>query len=213
MTECAVIVLGGDPVPVEALEEIPDRSWVVAADSGLDHALAIGLKVDLLVGDLDSVSPSALAAVAAVPRQIFPRDKDATDFELALAAVLTDEDLDRIIVLGGHGGRIDHLLSNAGVLTDPRLSHLHVEWIAGRTKIQVVHHHGRIHGHAGETVSLVALTDTVEGVTTTGFRWELNEATLYRWSSRSMSNIQVKPVATVRVSGGVLAVVQPTAWT
>jgi thiamine pyrophosphokinase len=213
MRDCAVIVLGGDPIPVEALDEIPDRSWVVAADSGLDHALAIGLEVDLLVGDLDSVSPAALEAVSAVPRQVFPRDKDATDFELALAAVLTDEDLDRIIVLGGHGGRIDHLLSNAGVLTDPRLSHLHLEWIAGRTKIQVVHHTGRIHGHAGETVSLVALTDTVEGVTTTGLRWELQEATLHRWSSRSMSNIQLKPVATVSISGGVLAVVQPTAWT
>ena len=53
MLNTAVIVIGGDEVPADALEDLPDRRWVIAADSGLDHASHIGLSVDFLVGDMD----------------------------------------------------------------------------------------------------------------------------------------------------------------
>ena len=60
---------------------------MIAADSGLDHATALGFAVDLVVGDLDSADPAAVdaavAAGAAVERH--PEAKDATDLELALA--------------------------------------------------------------------------------------------------------------------------------
>ncbi len=210
MPECAVIVLGGDPIPVGARQELPTDYWVIAADSGLDHAIAIGLKVDLLVGDLDSVSSDALAQAEAVPRQVFPVEKAATDFELALDAAMTDNRLDRLIVLGGHGGRIDHLLGNIGVLTHSRLAHLQIEWVAGHTRVLIINEHARLHGKPGDTVSLVPLSDQVEGVTTTGLTWGLNSETLYRQSSRSLSNTLASPVASVAVGKGVLAAIQPS---
>ena len=56
-------------------------AFVIAADSGLDHARAHDIKVDLVVGDLDSVSDAAIAAAIAdgVSIETYPRDKDATD--------------------------------------------------------------------------------------------------------------------------------------
>ncbi len=212
MSRSAVIVLGGDPVPVGAKQEIPDDSWVVAADSGLDHALAIGLKVELIVGDLDSASPAALESASTVPRQVFPVDKDATDFELALETVLRDDDVDRIIVVGGHGGRLDHLLGNVGLLTSPRLSSYDLEWVAGHTRVTVIHHSARVHGKAGDVVSLVPLTDRVHDVTTSGLRWALSGAELVRWSTLPLSNELTAPVASIRVGDGVLAAIQPAAW-
>lgn len=209
MSETAVIVLGGEPIPRQALSEIPDDRWVVAADSGLDQAHQLGLPVDLLVGDLDSVSELALLAHRTTPRQIFPADKDATDFELAVDVVVANEGVHRLIVLGGHGGRLDHLLGNLAVLSAPRLSHLEVEWIAGNQRIQIIHHRARLHGHPGQTISLIPVSDRVSGVTTSGLHWELADSTLDRHSSRSISNRFAKPRATVSVTAGVLAAVQP----
>ena len=107
MLNTAVIVLGGDAIPSTVMEEIPERRWVIAADSGLDHAAAIGLHVDFIVGDMDSVSTAGLQAHTG-PVDQHPVDKDATDFEIALDHVLATPNITRIIVLGGAGGRIDH---------------------------------------------------------------------------------------------------------
>ncbi len=67
---------------------LPADSLVIAADSGLDHAQAVGWPVDYVVGDLDSVGPAALAAAeqqgATVERH--PIAKDQTDLGLAPAA-------------------------------------------------------------------------------------------------------------------------------
>ena len=42
-------------------DDLPANALVSAADSGLDHARALGITVDVVVGDLDSVSPDVLA--------------------------------------------------------------------------------------------------------------------------------------------------------
>ena len=56
----ALVIAGGDAPRAEDLLGEGSWEWVVAADSGLDHAEALGLTVDRGAGDLDSVSPAAL---------------------------------------------------------------------------------------------------------------------------------------------------------
>ena len=65
---------------------LPDAKSVVAADGGLLRARGLGLTVDVVVGDLDSVTPEALAAAEAAGARVVrhPQAKDATDLELAL---------------------------------------------------------------------------------------------------------------------------------
>ena len=91
---------------------MPSDAPVVAADSGADLALALGLRVDELIGDLDSVAPPSIDAVTAAGGTVerHPAAKDHTDLELSLQhAVALGPD--RILVLGGHGGRDDHHLA------------------------------------------------------------------------------------------------------
>jgi thiamine pyrophosphokinase len=57
----ALVFAGGDPVSQALAAHLPDVPLIVAADSGLEHALALGRHVHLVVGDLDSVDPAALA--------------------------------------------------------------------------------------------------------------------------------------------------------
>ena len=113
----AVVVLGGSVGPQTVPADAYSAEVVVAADGGLDVANALGIDVDRVVGDLDSVSPGALdaALAAGMPIERHAVDKDETDFELAVQSALRDP-VDRLVVLGGAGGRIDHLLGNMAVL-------------------------------------------------------------------------------------------------
>ncbi len=208
MIDTAVVVAGGEPIPEDALDELPDSVWVVAADSGLDHARRIGLRVDLVVGDMDSVTEEGLARHEGPVERHAP-DKDRTDLELALAAAGGRPNVERIVVLGGQGGRIDHLLANAAAVTAPELAHADIEWIAGRARIHVVRSHVSLHGVPGEVVTLLAVGGTATGVRTSGLRWELQDASLEPWSAHGVSNELVRPVASVRVGAGVLLAIQP----
>src|SRR5688572_20257234 len=84
----ALVFAGGDPLPEGISERLPADAFVIAADSGLRYAQLLGRRVDLVVGDFDSVDPDDLAAAeasgAAVERHAAA--KDATDLELALDA-------------------------------------------------------------------------------------------------------------------------------
>ena len=110
-TERVVAVFaGGDPPPTQAARWIPSGAFVIAADSGLDHTHRLGFEADLLVGDLDSVSLDAADRHVGEVEQ-YPEGKDATDLELAMEAAMRVAG--QVIVVGGHGGRLDHLLATA----------------------------------------------------------------------------------------------------
>jgi thiamine pyrophosphokinase len=204
-----VVVAGGDPVPVEVLEDLPDNAWVVAADSGADHALTLGLSVDVIIGDLDSISPMAIAAFPDAEIHDHPVDKNATDLELAVSLVADRHDMDRLVVIGGTGGRLDHFLANALVLAAARFSHMGIVWIAHPGRVTIVHHHARLHGSVGDHVSLIPVGGAVTGVSTTGMRWRLDSEDLAFGTSRGVSNEFTSAVAGVTIEAGTMLVVQP----
>src|SRR5437867_727455 len=80
-----VVFAGGDPVDPRLRSAVPADATVVAADAGLHHAQALGVAVDIVVGDLDSVDPERLAAAVAQGARVerHPAAKDFTDLELA----------------------------------------------------------------------------------------------------------------------------------
>jgi thiamine pyrophosphokinase len=180
---------------------------VIAADSGLDLALALGVEPDLLIGDLDSVSAAALAAHAGRPVERHPPDKDVTDLELALQAAGA-RGATSILVAGGGGGRFDHLLANALLLASPAYSHCEITWLTAAATTYVVHQRRRITGTAGDTVSLLPLPQAA-GVRTRGMRWELDGDDLAAGTTRGVSNVMEAGWATIEIGGGCLLVVHP----
>lgn len=199
----AIVLAGGDTVDPDVIEDLPHDGFNVAADSGLDQALALGLEVDLIVGDMDSVSPEALSAYDGVAIELHPADKDQTDLELALRAAIR-MGVDRIIIVGGSGGRLDHFLANALLISSADFSEVDVEWLTGDARLHVVHGTARLHCAPGRQVSLLAVHGPARGVQTDGFRWELTDEDLLPGATRGVSNIFEKPVATVSVREGTL---------
>ena len=209
-SEVVVVVTGGDPVDPAHLPALEPGAFVVAADSGIDRALALGLRVDLAVGDFDSVDPDALRQVTEAGATIerHPAAKDATDLELALDAALVRRPR-QIVVIGGHGGRLDHLLANALLLAAPAYATVDVVAQMGPARVTVVRSLALLHGEEGDLVSLVALHGGATGVTTEGLLYPLRGEDLHPGSTRGVSNELIDPQAEVRLRTGVLLVVQP----
>jgi thiamine pyrophosphokinase len=210
--EVVVVVAGGEAPPEEAVRELPPGVRVVAADRGVDHALALGLDVELAIGDFDSASPSALAKAhedgARVERH--PEDKDATDLELALSAALELEpEPDRILVLAGVGQRLDHLLAALLLLGSPRYDGVEVDAVIGDARIHVIRGTRTLAGLPGELVSLLPLHGSAEGVRTEGLEYPLAGETLEAGSSRGVSNRLTGEAARVAVERGILLAVRP----
>jgi thiamine pyrophosphokinase len=200
--------------------DLPDAGYVIAADGGAAAALDLGLRVDELIGDLDSVSPQVQARVIAAGARVrrYPVAKDATDLELALAAAVSREPPPRrVVVLGGAGGRLDHLLAGALLLAAPDWAGVDATrtgvqaWL-GRAKITVVRERAELAASGpGALVSLLAVGGVARGVTTSGLRYPLDGHDLAPATTLGVSNEFTAAQATISVTGGVLLAVQPAA--
>jgi thiamine pyrophosphokinase len=206
----AVVFAGGCPPAPGALADIAAGTILIAADSGLGHARAAGLVVDVVVGDLDSVDPADLDAAIADGSTVerHPADKDATDLELALHAARA-RGARRVVVVGAGGGRLDHFLANALLLASPDFADLEIEARIGDATATVVRDSVEIDGRPGDLVTLLPLGGAARGIRTEGLRWALLDEDLNPGSSRGVSNELADPTARITLTDGVLLVVRP----
>jgi thiamine pyrophosphokinase len=208
--EVVVVVSGGEPPARRAALAVPLGAPVIAADQGLEHALALGLEVTVAVGDFDSASPEAVAVAEAAGVRIerHATGKDATDLELALDVAATMSPA-RILVLASGGGRLDHLVSALLLLASERYAGVQVDAFVGDARIHVLRGARELVGEQGELVTLIAVHGPAEGVRTEGLVYPLDGETLGAGSSRGVSNIFAAERARVTVERGVLLAIRP----
>lgn len=210
--QTVIVVAGGDrdieTVPIETSGVL-----VVAADSGVDFAYALGLHVDVAVGDFDSVSPQGLQRAeddgARIERH--PSEKDQTDLELALGEALQLGATD-VVVLGAGGGRLDHLLANVLLLASPAYRRCRIRAIAGSARVYVVHGGApatELVAEVGELVTLLAVGGPASGITTSGLQYALHGEALAAGTTRGVSNVVESTPATVGLEDGALLAVLP----
>ncbi len=183
---------------------------VIAADSGLEPAVRLGLDVAAVVGDMDSVDPAVLAVAtdAGIPVERHPEAKDATDLALALDAALARHP-ERVVVVTGAGDRLDHTLSLAQLLASPRTIGVEAEAWIGNAHLSVIRDATVLRGEPGDLVSLVPLHGPALGIVTDGLLYPLRDEDLPVGSTRGVSNELAAPEASVRLRSGVLIAVQP----
>jgi len=212
MDETVIVVTGAAPLASRVVDRLPD-GIVLAADGGLDHALAAGLRPAGLIGDLDSVSADGLAwaeAHATISRH--DPDKDRTDTELALetAADLTPA---RVVLVAGGGDRLDHTLAALGALGAATLTSvplLEAWW--GEQYLRILHGPSRaeLDLAPGVVLSLLAAHGPCTGVSISGVEWPLDRAELAPLVGLGVSNVVAEPPVEITVSSGVLTVVVPS---
>jgi thiamine pyrophosphokinase len=179
--------------------------WLVAVDGGYRHLKALGLRPELVIGDLDSLSEAELLEIqeAKIPIQRFPREKDEVDLELAINAAL-DRGRQPVRIAGAMGGRLDQLVGNLALLLRPDLSGLNVRLEDGETEAWIIRQESTVSGRPGDLVSLLPAGGAVYGVTTEGLQYPLRAETLFPYRTRGISNVMLGTEAWVKITDGAL---------
>jgi thiamine pyrophosphokinase len=183
---------------------------IFCADGGTRHALALGLTPEVIVGDLDSLAPETVLQMetAGVTIHRHPADKDYTDLELALELAVSEKP-DEILLVTALGGRLDQTLGNLLLLTRQEYASVRLtvadgpQWATLLRGPKAV----TISGQPGDTLSLIPLTVTVEGVDITGVKWPLVNATLSLGSTLTISNALAEQQATVNIGEGMVLLI------
>ena len=215
----ALVLADGSVPPAADLDDLwPGWSdgldLVIAADGGARHAADLERRIDLWVGDGDSIGEDDLTALAreGVLIRRSPVDKDESDTELALLAAL-DAGAHRVTILGALGGeRVDHGLANVWLLGHPRLLDCDVRLVDAAARIRLVGP-GRadLGGRIGDLVSLLPFGGDAGGLTSTGLRYPLRDESLASGPSRGLSNVRVANDALLIVGSGRILVVETPA--
>lgn len=195
--------------------EISDYDWarrhivacdlVVAANGGTTHLRAMGIEPHVIVGDLDSGDLVEQPPRASSEQVRFPREKDATDGELAVALAFA-RGCATVEMLGATGGRLDHFLGNAALLAR-HPGRLSVETCDAT--LTAVDQSGEyvVRGQPGAIVSIIPFP-AAERVRTSGLEYALSDEDLLP-GTRGISNVLEAPEACIRIGGGsVLVYVQ-----
>ncbi len=219
----ALVVADGD-VPVRVALDAAWPGWdagvadIVAADGGLARARELGLRPDVLVGDLDSLDPVLLAAAEAggVPVRRARHDKDESDTELALLEAVA-RGATRVTVLGAFGGpRLDHALANVWLLAHPALATADIVLLDAGSRVLLIRAPGpdggavtrALPGPDGATITLLPFGGDVAGITTLGLAYPLRDELLTVGPARGLSNIRTSADAAVTVRAGRLLVIE-----
>lgn len=209
-----VIIANGDINPGPAVDRILtlirlEGVPVIAADGGADNALELGLRPQIVVGDMDSVLPTTLATLIEDGAEIFrfSHAKDETDLELALIEAVKRK-ATWIRIIGAMGGRIDQTMGNIQLLSHPDLFHVDARLVSAGQTLWLAHP-GRheLVGNDGDTISLLPFHTDVTGIVTDGLEYPLENETLFLGPARGMSNVIISQPASVTFKSGALTIV------
>lgn len=194
---------------LEVAAAMPGQTLIIAADGGARAAQHFGLRVDTVVGDMDSLSEIEQVQLQAEGTDIIrhPPEKDETDLELAIA-LARNEGATWIRVIGGVGDRLDQTISNVYLLAQAAQAGFDARMVVGKQEAWVMGSGDHtVVGAEGDTVSLIPLNGTVHGIVTDGLYYPLRDEDLHFGPARGVSNVMTAPHAQIRIRDGALLVV------
>lgn len=213
MKKC-VIVSGGSASDIFVArilkEQKPD--FLIAADSGMEVLRRCAVKPDIIIGDFDSVQEETLAYYKKQPGIVWHTlnpVKDDTDTEFAIRLAIR-EGAGQIILLGGTGSRLDHVLGNIELLGIGLEQKVSIELLDEHNRVRMIDSPLRIakKEQYGKYVSLIPYTPQVEYLTLKGFAYPLSDFCLKGFCSLGVSNEITEETAEITFEDGILIVIE-----
>ncbi len=190
-------VLAGEDMPLSTLKAWADSAdLVIAADSGADRLLAIGARVDVIVGDLDSVTDLARRHAAEV---VQINEQLTTDCDKLLELVRR-RGHEALVLISVEGSQPDHELATLYSAARSRLD-VSVAYRRGIGHILRGEVSKKVSVHPGVRISLMPITPCVD-VDLRGVRWPLEGASISSENLVSISNVALGDEVYVEMRSG-----------
>ena len=180
----AVLVSGGDVDDGFARQVIRSAGGAVlcCADRGAELFFRLGLCPDMAVGDFDSISHETGQWLDGLKETTLTRlspVKDDTDTQAALNDLL-DRGCRSVLILGAFGGRMDHTLSNLGLLLLASRRGARAALLDPVNRVTLPPSPSVLDAACayGRYISFFPFGGSVEGLTLEGFRYPLRDKTL-----------------------------------
>lgn len=179
--------------------------FVIAADAGFQALKQTKIKIDLVIGDFDSLCfvPEYVEVIT------LQREKDDTDMRAAVCEGLK-KGYKTFHIYGGTGGRIEHTIANMQLLTELSAAGKR-GFLFGRDYIITALTNGTFEfpAYASGYVSVFAHSDQAEGVWLRGLKYELRNAVLSNRYPLGVSNEFIGKKSSISVENGTLLIVFP----
>ena len=183
------------------LNPIGPDDLVIAADGGLRHTQALGIRPDVILGDFDSLGY--------IPEegQVFPVEKDDTDSMLAIRLGLERGYTDFRIYGALAGPRLDHTMANFQTLAF-LAAHGARGWLIGRDYIVTVASRETLifSDSARGILSCFCLGADIQNLTIQGLQYPLEQGTLSASFPLGVSNHFLGQEGRISLGDGLLLV-------
>ncbi len=199
-----LLFIGGYAPERKTVEDRIGRAdLIAAADSGFDTAYCMGVSPDIIVGDMDSIKRKNLLNRYPDDKLfLYDSEKDETDTEIGIR-ILSEMGVDRITLVGGGGGRLDHIYGI--ILLFEREIHP-FEWITEKEMIFSIDNQINLTDMENRVISLFPIGESVCTMKSSGLKWPLDELK-WRKGDMGISNLGISSDVSVEITSGRLLMI------
>lgn len=205
----AVIVTGGKrPLKSTLLKHIEEDDFIIGVDSGCNALYEYNIRPNLILGDFDSINKDVLDYYKNEKIEYikFNPEKDYTDTDLSYERA-KERGYKKIIFFGATGTRVDHTLSNFGVLIKALKEGINAEIIDENNRMFLTDKSLKLFGEPGEIVSFHAISDKVTNFSVKGAKYYLQNYDMSVLEPRAVCNEFLEKGINISFDKGIIMVI------
>lgn len=199
----ALIIASGNSIKREIFDELHVKDdFIICADGGLNYLDSLKIAPDLIVGDFDSANVTLLEKYKDIKIKKFLPEKNFTDTEIAIEEAIT-LGYKEIIIFGATGTRLDHTMANILLIERYIKKGISIRIVDNNNYIQILNKDISLNKKEGYYLSIIPITEHIDGITLKGFKYSLENVKVSRGSTLCISNEITDEEARIQIKNGI----------
>ena len=163
---------------------------ILVSDGGYKTAKKMGLNINVLLGDFDSITSEELneAKNKGIKIISFPYDKDKTDGEIAVDYAISLGS-NEIVILGSFKEELDHALGNLFLLFKIDKVGITSKLLTQFYEIEIINSKKEYIEKQGHELSLIPVSEVVEDLNIQGSKYNLKDVKVEMGQTLTLRNI------------------------
>lgn len=199
-----LLIADGEEIPYKKLQLLAQNKKILVLDGAYQFVKKSGLKIDVLLGDLDTIDPVDLAKARQNTLVIEAPDQNKTDLQKGIE-YLDSLHAKSICITAATGKRLQHTVFNLRILKKYHRENRPLIMISG---IEVIRYFQdkeiTITGKGGDSIGLLGFPEAI--ITTSGLKYDVVNYAMQFEKHSSICNALVKEQAQIKIQGGILVI-------